>query len=64
MEIEDMKKLKEYFQKAGTILGDLIKLKEKLDQTEDEKEASKINSKIEDKVGQLMVQMLKIQGIQ
>ena len=64
MEIEDMKRLKEYFQKAGTILGDLIKLKERLDQAEDEKEIEKINNKIEEKLGKFMVQMLKIQQIQ
>ncbi len=64
MDIEDMKKLKGYFQKAGTILGDMIKLKEKLSQTEDEKELEKIQNKLEEKLGNFMVQMLKIQQIQ
>ncbi len=61
--INEIIELQKCYQICADILGEIIKLSEKIETTEDELEIEKIKTKVEEKTGLYIMQMLKINSI-
>ena len=57
---EKILELQKTFQQCADILGDALKIVDKMENTEDKKEYEKLDNKLEEKLGLFMVQMIKI----
>ena len=59
-DIENLKKMKFFYEKCADIIGEIIELMDKLEKEENEEKMEQITNEIEEKTGMYVVQMLKL----